>query len=84
MWEYKCIDTTEELNGTYFYKGLTNLSAGELFFFIFLEEAQKQLGTGDVVALALIILGQPTQSTRGKPAGATPGTSILSENLRRW
>lgn len=84
MSEYKCIDTNEELNGTYFYKGLTNLSAGELFFFIFLEEAQKQLGTGDVVALALIILGQPTQSTRGKPAGATPGTSILSENLRRW
>ncbi|QGY30068.1 STM2901 family protein [Pantoea cypripedii] len=78
------MDTTEQLNGTYFYKGLTNLTAGELFFFVFLEEAQKQLGAGDVVALALIILGQPTQSTRGKPAGATPGTSILSENLRRW
>ncbi|MBP2198596.1 STM2901 family protein [Pantoea cypripedii] len=78
------MDTTEQLNGTCFYKGLTNLTAGELFFFVFLEEAQKQLGAGDVVALALIILGQPTQSTRGKPAGATPGTSILSENLRRW
>ncbi|WP_313689979.1 STM2901 family protein [Pantoea sp.] len=78
------MDTTEQLDGTYFYKGLTNLSAGELFFFVFLEEAQKQLGAGDVLALALIILGQPTQSTRGKPAGATPGTSILSENLRRW
>jgi len=78
------MDTTEELNGTYFYKGLSNLSAGELFFFVFLEEAQKRLGVSDVVALALIILGQPTQSTRGKPAGATAGTSILSENLRRW
>ncbi|KTS18719.1 membrane protein [Pantoea dispersa] len=78
------MDTTEQLNGTYFYKGLTNLTPGELFFFVFLEEAQKQLGAEDVVALALIILGQPTQSTRGKPAGATPGTSILSENLRRW
>lgn len=78
------MDTTEELNGTYFYKGLTNLTPGELLFFIFLEEAQKQLGVDDVVALAFIILGQPTQNTRGKPAGATPGTSILSENLRRW
>lgn len=78
------MDTTEEFNGTYFFKGLTNLTAGELFFFVFLEEAQKQLGTDDIAALALIILGQPTQSTRGKPAQATPGTSILSENLRRW
>ena len=78
------MDTVEELNGTYFYKGLINLTPGELFFFVFLDEAQKQLGTGDIVALALIILGQPTQSTRAKPAGATPGTSILSENLRRW
>lgn len=78
------MDTTEELNGTYFYKGLSNLTAGELFFFVFLEEAKKQLGVDDVVALALIILGQPTQNTRGKPAGATKGTSILSENLRRW
>lgn len=39
------MDTTEQLDGTYFYKGLTNLSAGELFFFVFLEEAQKQPGT---------------------------------------
>ncbi|WP_029686133.1 STM2901 family protein [Tatumella saanichensis] len=78
------MDTVEELNGTYFYKGLTNLTPGELFFFIFLEEAQKRLGASDIMALALIILGQPTQSTRGKPVGATLGTSILSENLRRW
>lgn len=30
------MDTTEQLNGTYFYKGLHNLSAGELFFWVFL------------------------------------------------
>ncbi|MBT0723297.1 hypothetical protein HH682_02325 [Rosenbergiella sp. S61] len=78
------MDTVEELNGTYFYNGLINLTPGELFFFIFLEQAQKQLGASDIMALALIILGQPTQTTRRKPAGATPGTSILSENLRRW
>ena len=26
------MDTVEELNGTYFYKGIANISAGELFF----------------------------------------------------
>ena len=78
------MDTIEELGGTYFYKEMFNLSAGELFFFIFLDEAQKQLGVGDIVNLALIILGQPTQMTRAKPAGTTKGTSILSANLRVW
>lgn len=61
-----------------------NLTAEELFFWVFLEEAQKQLGVNDVIALALFILGQPIKSTRAKPRGATKGTSILSENLRRW
>lgn len=78
------MDTIEQLHGTYFYNGLSNLTARELFFFVFLEEAHKQFGVADISALALIILGQPTQSTRGKPVGATKGTSILSENLRRW
>ncbi|ELQ5982787.1 STM2901 family protein [Cronobacter sakazakii] len=78
------MDTTEQLGGTYFFRGLSNLTAGELFFYIFLEEAQKQLGVGDIVALALFILGLPVRSTRGKPVGATKGTSVLSENLRRW
>ncbi len=63
---------------------MINLNAGELFFYIFLEEAQKKLGTEDIIALALIILGQPLQATRAKPAGATKGTSVLSANLRIW
>ncbi|KFK97547.1 MULTISPECIES: STM2901 family protein [unclassified Serratia (in: enterobacteria)] len=78
------MDTVEQLGGKYFYKGMHNLSAGELFFWIFVEEAQKQLGVGDVIALALVILGQPLKSTKWKPAGTTKSTSILSENLRRW
>ncbi|MEQ4532222.1 MAG: STM2901 family protein [Mixta sp.] len=78
------MDTTEELNGTYFYNGLYHLSAGELFFFIFLEEASTQLGVNDIATLALIILGQPHLDTRNKPAGATQGTSFLSEYLRTW
>ena len=54
------------------------------FFLYFLEEVQKQLGVDDVSALALIILGQPLQTTRAKPVGTTKGTSILSANLCVW
>ncbi|MCX8962721.1 STM2901 family protein [Erwinia psidii] len=78
------MDTTEQLNGTYFYKGMHNLKAGELFFWIFLEEAQKQLGVEDIATLALVIIGQPNLATRRKPGGTTGGTSILSSNLRHW
>jgi len=78
------MDTTEQLKGTYFYKGFHNLSAGELFFWIFLEEAQKQLGVKDIATLALVIIGQPHLITRTKPGGTTDGTSILSRNLRQW
>ncbi len=31
------MDTVEELNGTYFYKGICNISASELFFWILLD-----------------------------------------------
>ncbi|NIF33583.1 hypothetical protein F3J29_15760 [Enterobacter sp. Cy-643] len=31
------MDTVEERNGTYFYKGVSNISAGELFFWILLD-----------------------------------------------
>lgn len=40
------MDTTEELNGTYFYHGQSNLSAGELFDVIFLEQFCDELGIG--------------------------------------
>ncbi|WP_099062409.1 STM2901 family protein [Serratia sp. BW106] len=74
------MDTVEELGGTYFYNGMHNLSAGELFFWIFVEEAQKQLGTQDLVALALLVGGYPSISVTGKldVRRATAGTSPLS------
>ncbi|EOS95285.1 hypothetical protein LU631_03115 [Erwinia tracheiphila] len=78
------MDTVEELNNTYFYKGVCNLSAGELFFWVFLDAVDEQLGVSDIVAAASIILGQPTRPTRGKFAGATKGTSIASEAARRY
>jgi len=78
------MDSVEELNGTYFYKGYSNLSAGELLFWIFLDEAAEQFGTSDLLTIGLILLGQPEIATRGKPGGTTPGTSPLSSQLRHW
>ncbi|VFS83875.1 Uncharacterised protein [Raoultella terrigena] len=40
------MDTVEELNGTYFYKGIDNISAGELFFWLFLDKTNEQFGGG--------------------------------------
>ncbi|MBL5882268.1 STM2901 family protein [Lelliottia aquatilis] len=76
------MDTVEELNGTYFYKGYYNLSAGELLFWVFLDETSEHFGTKDYLTIGLILLGQPEIATRGKPIGATPGKSFLSSQLR--
>lgn len=79
------MDTVEELNGTYFYKGVCNISAGELFFWIFLDKIDEQFGgIKDVVTMSCIILGLPLLKTRGKPYGATQGTSIASKYSREF
>ncbi len=78
------MDTVEKLGGTYFYKESYNLSAGELFFWVFLDFVDEQLGVSDIVAAASIILGQPIRPTKGKFAGATKGTSIASVASRRY
>lgn len=59
------MDTVEELNGTYFYKGVCNISASELFFWIFLDKIDEQFGgIKDVVTMSCIILGLPLLKTR--------------------
>lgn len=78
------MDTVEELNGTYFYRGYSNLSAGELLFWVFLDEASEQFGVKDFFTIGLILLGQPEVATRGKPIAATPGTSVLNSQLRYY
>ena len=79
------MDTVEELNGTYFYKGVCNISAGELFFWIFLDKIDEQFGgIKDVVTMSCIILGLPLLKARGKPYGATQGTSIASKYSREF
>jgi chromosome condensin MukBEF MukE localization factor len=63
------MDSVEELNGTYFYKGVCNISASELFFWIFLDATDEQFGgLKDVVMMATMILGyrylKPEQSQK--------------------
>ncbi|MGD8165553.1 STM2901 family protein [Pantoea sp. FN0307] len=77
------MDTTEELNGTYFYAGRSNLSASELLFMIFCENVADQLGVQDFGAIISIVTGLNILSTRGKFANATPGTSLASRGARK-
>ncbi len=74
------MDTTEELNGTYFYHGQSNLSAGELFDVIFLEQFCDELGIG-IESGAAILAGQPWLKTRTKPGEAIKGTSVISPGM---
>lgn len=54
------MDTVEELNGTYFYNGIANISAGELFFWILLDEVNDYIGgIENITTISLILLGQP-------------------------
>lgn len=77
------MDTVEELNNTYYYAGRANLTASQLLFMIFCENTANQLGVQDFRAIVAIVAGLNISSTRGKLAGATPGTSYASQKARR-
>ncbi|WP_156965874.1 STM2901 family protein [Paraburkholderia bannensis] len=69
---------------TYNYQGEL-FDADKLLFCIFIEEICKHYGINDydgIVAIVLIVAGRPFIPTRGKPGGATKGTSIASLVLR--
>jgi len=80
------MDTVEELNGTYFYAGRSNLNASELFFMIFCEKFVEQLGSGmtDFSAVVALLAGRNDQPTRTKPRDAIEGTSRLSKASRKF
>lgn len=73
------MDTTEELNGTYFYHGHSNVKPGELFDLIFIEQLADALGM-TTEAVTLVLIGQPYIPVSGKLSAATntPGTSVAS------
>lgn len=77
------VDTVEELNGTYFYNGSSNLSAGELFFWIMIDETLDHFGISDIAAITGVYLGSNSITVAGKFAGATPGTSVASIYSRK-
>lgn len=77
------MDTVEQLNGTYFYAGRTNLSTSELFFMIFCETTADHLGIKDVAAVVALYSGVNNQKTRTKPKGAKEGTSRISKTMRK-
>lgn len=78
------MDTTEELNGTYFYHGHANVTPDELFDLIFIEQLADALGI-TTEAATLVLTGQPLIPVSGKLAAAenTPGTSVASVLCRR-
>lgn len=77
------MDTVEELNGTYFYAGRSNLTASELFFMVFVFNTADQFGIKDIAAVYALYAGMNDQTTRAKPGTAIPGTSRLSKGVRR-
>ncbi len=80
------MDTVEELNGTYFYAGRSNLTASELFFsWSSVKNVVDQLGLGlvDFGAVVAIVSGRNTLPTRAKPNGAEKGTSYASKSLAK-
>lgn len=78
------MDTVEQLNGTYFYAGKSNLNAAELLFMVFCENTASKFGIGaaDFVAVVAIVSGRNNLGTRGKFSGATKGTSYASKAAR--
>lgn len=77
------MDTVEELNGTYFYAGRSNLNASELFFMVFVFNTADQFGIKDVVSVYALYAGMNDQTTRTKPGTAIPGISRLSKGVRQ-
>lgn len=77
------MDTTEELNGTYFYAGRPNLTASELLFMIFCDQVAEQLGVDDFGAIVAIVSGLNISPTRQKPRNAVKGTSLASRSARK-
>jgi len=77
------MDAVEKLNEAYHYYGMVNLTAGELFFWIMVDETMNQMGVDDAVSVGLILLGRSNLPTRAKPSDAIQGTSRASKYSRR-
>ncbi|EAA6004369.1 hypothetical protein JGS92_003039 [Salmonella enterica] len=70
------MDTTETLNGTYFYGGLSNLTPQQLWWAITIAVVSDHLGISAVDA-ALVISGQPVLPTRVNLVGQLQEHQLL-------
>lgn len=74
------MDTTEQLNGTYFFDGMS-VDKDELLYWLILDEFKKQFSDViDLIAIASMLVSLPVIPVSGK-LGAR-GTSPLSLGLR--
>ncbi|ASD51164.1 putative membrane protein [Erwinia phage EtG] len=73
------MDTVEQLNGKYFFDGMS-VDKDELLFWLILDEFKKQFsGITDMLAVASLLTSFPVIPVKGKIGGApTKGTSPLS------
>lgn len=73
------MDTVEQLNGKYFFDGMS-VDKNELLFWLILDEFQKQFGgITDMLAVASLLTSFPVIPVSGKMGGApTKGASPLS------
>jgi hypothetical protein len=69
---------------TYRYGIHDDLSPGELFLVITIDETCKQLGIEDFATVGAILVGQNWIPTRGKFHRATPRTSVASKLARTY
>lgn len=78
------MDTTEEINGTYFYHGHANVTPGELFDMIFIEQLADALGM-ITEAVSKVMICQPFIPVSGKLSAATntPGTSVSLHDIKK-
>ncbi|UQY42641.1 STM2901 family protein [Mixta hanseatica] len=74
------MDTTEQLNGKYFFDGM-NVDKEELLYWLILDEFRKQFNDAiDILAVASMLVSLPVIPVSGKlgVGMATKGTSPLS------
>lgn len=67
----------------YSYNGHVDLTPGDLFFWIAVDEVRKRFGFHDLAAAAAVLLGQNDVPVPGKPRGAVAGTSVVSIAARK-
>ncbi|WP_175696569.1 STM2901 family protein [Burkholderia ambifaria] len=77
------MSTADVPGDVYHYYGMADLTAGELFFWIMVDETMNQLGVDDAMSVGMILLGRSNVPTRMKPSGAIRGTSYASQYSRR-